>query len=279
MLYPEFYATGRRPTTIGRAWWFAFVDNRLAVRRQAGRAELFEGVEPERCGIVPVRQQYLGRLRDAGGAVDCFAAELDPEAPLPDGYQLVPLRRLWLMVDDERLFWIAARAYQLMDWDRSHQFCSRCGHATEPGAHEHVKTCPACDQSHYPRIAPAVIVAVERDGHILLAHNRRHPEGLYSVIAGFVEPGETLEECVAREVNEETGIDVTDIRYFGSQPWPFPHSLMIGFTARYAGGEFCFEDDDIETADWFPPHDLPTIPASLSISRRLIDDFVARYAQ
>jgi NAD+ diphosphatase len=133
----------------------------------------------------------------------------------------------------------------------------------------------------YPRISPAIIVAVTRrfeDGmRILLARNHRFPPGRYSVIAGFVEAGETLEECVRREVEEETGIQVDNIRYFGSQPWPFPNSLMIGFTAEHAGGEIVIGAGEIADAQWFAPDALPLLPPKISIARRLIDDFVARW--
>ena len=125
----------------------------------------------------------------------------------------------------------------------------------------------------FPRTSPAVIVLVEREGKALLAHARRFTEGLYSVLAGFVEPGETLEEAVAREIQEEVGIQVTDIRYFGSQPWPFPDSFMVGFTARYESGEIRVDGNEITQADWFSPNELPTIPDQVSIARRLIDWF------
>jgi NAD+ diphosphatase len=130
--------------------------------------------------------------------------------------------------------------------------------------------------TNYPRLAPAVIVAVERDDQLLLANNARFPRGFYSVLAGFVEAGESLEQTVAREIKEEVGITVSDIRYFGSQPWPFPHSLMIAFQAKYADGEFVLEEAEIADAGWFSADNLPQLPPPLSIARRLIDDFVRR---
>jgi len=141
---------------------------------------------------------------------------------------------------------------------------------------ERAKECPQCGLLHFPRLAPAIIVLVERGHKLLLARSRHFPPGLYSVIAGFVEPGETLEEAVVREVREEVGVAIKDIRYFDSQPWPFPHSLMIGFTAAYAGGKISLDDMEIEDAGWFTADNLPTLPGKISISRRLIDRFLAK---
>ena len=128
----------------------------------------------------------------------------------------------------------------------------------------------------FPRISPAIIVLVERDGKALLARSPRFKEGLFSTLAGFVEPGETLEDAVRREVKEEAGIDVKNIRYFGSQPWPFPDSLMVGFTAEYAGGEIKIDDNEILDARWFSAEDMPEIPGKISIARALIDYFLEK---
>ena len=144
---------------------------------------------------------------------------------------------------------------------------------------ERSKECPKCGQIHFPRLAPAVIVLVERGNQILMARSRHFAPGMFSVLAGFVEPGETLEEAVAREVKEESGILVKDIRYFGSQPWPFPHSLMIGFTAKYAGGEITLEDSELEEAGWYTADNLPPQPGKISIARKLIDAFVEKQKQ
>jgi NAD+ diphosphatase len=136
------------------------------------------------------------------------------------------------------------------------------------------KECLDCGFLNFPRISPAVIVLVERENRVLLARLKRFAEELYSVIAGFVEPGETLEETVQREIEEEVGIRVKNIRYFGSQPWPFPDSLMIGFTAEYESGEIRIDETEITDARWFEPDSLPTIPGKISIARKLIDWFV-----
>ena len=136
--------------------------------------------------------------------------------------------------------------------------------------------CPRCGMMHYPRVSPAVIVRVNRGEAVLLARSPGFPKGMRSVLAGFVEPGESIEETVRREVREEVGVEVRNLRYFGSQPWPFPNSLMIGMTADHAGGELAPQPGEIEDAAWYRADDLPGIPPKISIARRLIDDFVRR---
>jgi NAD+ diphosphatase len=172
------------------------------------------------------------------------------------------------------MFWAAGRAVQIMAWDRDHQFCGRCATPTETMPSERAKRCPNCHLQTYPRLSPAIIVAIEKENKILLGRSHRHPPDRFSVLAGFVEPGETLEEATAREIFEEVGIQVKNIRYFGSQPWPFPNSLMIAFTCEYAGGEIVFEEAEMAEAAWFSVEELPKIPSSVSISRELIDWFI-----
>jgi len=257
---------------------FVYQGSRLLVRRgrQAdGLAPASPGVEVlseaelrER-GLQPLRSQFLG----SSAGRTCFAWELDPQAPTPDGLEFVELRGLWGLLSDEE-FWLAGRAFQIMDWDRTHLFCGRCGGPMQAKTDERAKLCPACGLVSFPRVAPAIIVAVVRDGTILLARARRFPTVMYSVIAGFVEPGESLEQCVHREVREEVGVAVRDLRYFASQPWPFPHSLMVAFTAQHAGGEIRVDEREITEAGWYPPDRLPRIPDSISVARRLIDWFV-----
>lgn len=261
------------PGSAGPALWFVFRGDRLVLRAGQERPTPLTEADLPDLGVAWLRSHFLGRY----GEVGCYSAEIPPDAPLPAGFQAVSLRQTFGMLD-EPLFWVAARAIQIVDWDRTHLFCGRCGAPTRRQPTEHVKVCPACGLTSYPRLAPAVIVAVEKEARLLLAHNKRHPAGFHSVLAGFVEPGETLEQAVTREICEEVGLTVTDIRYFGSQPWPFPHSLMIAFTARYAGGELAFGDEEIESADWYAADSLPLVPPPISIARRLIDDFVARHS-
>jgi NAD+ diphosphatase len=176
------------------------------------------------------------------------------------------------------MFRLAGRAFQLLEWDTTHRFCSRCGSPVRESGDERVKQCPECAMMHYPILSPAVIMTVERDDEILLARSPHFPEGMYSTLAGFVEPGETLEEAVAREIREESGAEVCRIRYFASQPWPFPHSLMIGFLTDFNGGAIRAASPEIEDIRWFSRKDLPRLPSSMSIARALIENFLQRCA-
>lgn len=257
----------------GSAHWFVFQDNRLLVRLEQDQATV-PFVEQIGClDIEPLRIQYIGTL----DGNPCFSAELNSELPAPAGMRFEQLRQLWGLLPEE-LFWVAGRAFQIMNWDRNSQFCGRCGGPMEVKQEERAKICPGCGSFSYPRICPAIIVAITRDSSILLARARRFPAALYSVIAGFVEPGESLEDCVHREVHEEVGITVKNLRYFGSQSWPFPHSLMVAFTAEHAGGEIQIDQTEIVEAGWYTVDALPRIPESLSIARRLIDSFVEKQA-
>jgi NAD+ diphosphatase len=218
----------------------------------------------------PVRTLYVGRLQGA----DCWAAEVPGEAPPPAaGMGFEGLRALFSVLEDAHLA-LAGRALQLIDWDRNHRYCGRCGAATEPKTEERARICPACRLSAYPRIAPAVMALVRRESAVLLARSPHFPRGMYSALAGFVEAGETLEQCVEREVAEEVGIRVSRIRYFASQPWPFPNSLMIAFVCDWAGGEIRPQAGEIEAASWFEVLQLPKLPSRISIARRLIDHVV-----
>ncbi|MGQ0434412.1 MAG: NAD(+) diphosphatase [Microthrixaceae bacterium] len=217
----------------------------------------------------------LGTLDDAA----CWAIDLDGDG-VPDVVidGLVPLMGLYGRVDDVR-WTLAGRAVQLVEWDRTTRFCGRCGIPTEPVAGERARRCPSCGLLAFPRLAPAVITLIERDGKALLARGRTFPVPMYSCVAGFVEPGETLEEAVRREVREEVGVELAEVRYIASQPWPFPHSLMVGFEATWASGDIVIDESEIVDAQWFRPDDLPMIPPGMSIARTLIDRWLERSAR
>lgn len=169
------------------------------------------------------------------------------------------------------LFNLAGRAIQIDYMRESQVFCSRCGNKNRFEPVHPAMVCDACETVHYPRLSPCVIVAVKKSGQILLAHHPRHKNGMYTVIAGFVEAGETLEQCVAREVREETGIKVSNIRYFDSQPWAFPSNLMMGFIADYESGEINPDYEELTDAQWFDADDLPLVAPEGTIARRLIE--------
>ncbi len=199
------------------------------------------------------------------------AAAAPKDAPAPDGWQWVTLRSLCGVLDDGRLG-LAGRALQMLDWELNNAFCGRCGAGMATDASESCRRCTQCGFSAYPRIEPAAIVAVVRSPReILLARTSRLPEGVHSILAGFVEPGESLEQCAAREVFEETGIRIRNVRYVGSQSWPFPRSLMVGFIAEYESGEIRIDPTELVSAAWFSLDELPPVPGPISIARALID--------
>lgn len=248
------------------ALWFVFSGDKLLCRE--GGAAPLPG-DPAGLGLVPIRQQYLGSLDGR----PCFSAELPPGLAPPAGYMFSGLRQAVDLLG-ETLFSVAGRASQIVDWDRSHQFCGRCGAKMETSATERAKHCPNCGQHTYPRLSPSMIVRVTRGPEILLARAQRFPPGMYSVLAGFVEPGESLEETIEREVGEEVGVTLKNLAYFGSQPWPFPNSLMLAFTAEYAGGELRPDPAEIEDAAWFRADNLPLLPPPISIARRMIESWL-----
>ena len=182
-------------------------------------------------------------------------------AMVPEGYSFSGVRELYGKVPDPEMA-LAAYAVRIIDFDRSTRFCGRCGHETRPLRTERAKLCTDCNLITYPRISPAIIVLIKKGEEVLLARSPRFPPNLFSVIAGFVEPGESIEETVHREVKEEVGIRVKNIRYFGSEPWPFPDSLMLGFVADYAGGEIVIDNNEIKAAGWFTRDNLPDPPVT-----------------
>lgn len=216
-------------------------------------------------------EHYLGTL----GSRPCVAVRATIRA-LPEGHLLVGLRELLGHVDQE-LFYLAGRAAQIIRWDLEHRFCGGCGKPTEQVAHERARTCGECGLTCYPRLSPSIIVLIHDGDRCLLARNANWPDGFYSTLAGFVEPGESLEQCLHREVGEEVGIRVRELRYLGSQSWPFPNSLMVGYHATYDGGEIVCQEEEIADARWFARDELDRIriPPPTAISRWLIDDWLA----
>jgi NAD+ diphosphatase len=254
--------------------WFAFRSDELLVVQEEDAVRLPSDGEWHALGLAADPPILAGTL----GGADAWAAGLpaaSADAEPPAGMAFLGLRRLWGTLD-EAAWRLAGRAVQLVEWDRTHRYCGRCGAETARQTGEPSRVCPRCGLHSFPRISPAVIVRIERGDEILLARSPRFAPGVYSTIAGFVEPGESLEQTVVREVREEVGVEVTNVRYFGSQPWPFPHSLMVGFVADWESGEIRLQEEEIEAAGWFRADTLPALPFPISIARALIDDFIAR---
>ncbi len=215
-------------------------------------------------------------FRVGAGADAVMAARLSGQWKAAPGVTAMGLRAVLPLLREPFLS-LALTAAHLARWRRTSRYCGVCGTATRPLPRHQAMLCPSCGHLAFPKVSPAVIVQVTRGDRILLGRSRRHPHGSYSVLAGFVDPGESLEDAVRREIEEESGIRVGNIRYFGSQPWPFPDSLMVGFTATYHTGELQNRDDELEDVGWFRANDLPPVPPSYSIARALIDDFARRH--
>jgi NAD+ diphosphatase len=221
----------------------------------------------------------LGRASDFGdpAALDigswrgkpCRAAEIE-RSPTQVSGELSLLRPLHGLAGAEG-FALAGRASELLDWRRNHRFCGHCATPTVKKPGEFAMACPACGLLAYPRLSPAVMVLIGRGDDLLLARSPHFRPGVFSALAGFVEAGESVEQCAVREVREEVGLEIAGLRYFRSQPWPFPNSLMIAFFADYAGGEITPDPIEIEAAGWFPRNALPPLPDQASIARHLID--------
>lgn len=245
-------------------YWILRCEHRLLTTTASSPASLFPSGVAADFGH-PENVLRIGELQGQ----PCYAADVGVLPEIPAG-EATPLRAIFTLAGPE-VFALAGRATQLLDWQAQHRFCGKCGTPTliKPG--ELAMQCPACGLLAYPRISPAVMVLVRHGDRLLLARSPHFKLGVFSALAGFVEPGETLEECAVREVREEVGIEIANLRYFHSQPWPFPNSLMVAFFADYAAGTITPDPAEIEAADWFSLDALPLLPEPVSISRRLID--------
>ena len=250
------------------ALWVTVRENGVAI--PAGPAPtIFTDRHPASAGRTVVRTQYLGHL----GTRPVYAAETAGASATPDLTIHSGVRELSGKIPDEELA-IAALAVQILGFDRTTRFCGACGRGMEQLRTERAKRCPVCGHTEYPRLSPAIIVLVRNGDSILLVRSAGAPPGRYSLVAGFVEPGEDLVHAVRREVREESGIRIANVRYAGSEPWPFPNSLMIAFVADYAGGRIGPDGTEVVSAGWFRRDNLPAIPPKISIARSLIDWWV-----
>ena len=258
----------------GEGWALAFAGSRVLLLGNGLSARI--PTDRELAALIGDLDQLetpVALPRAAGRRTRAFDLPANPV--LPGELRAVGLREAYYVLPAD-LFRVLGTARQKVEWYRTHGFCSRCGAPTSRHETHEAMACHACGQLQFARLAPAVIVLVERGREMLLGRSPHFPPGVYSTIAGFVEPGESLEECVHREIEEEVGVRVDNLRYFGSQPHPFPHSLMLGFVADWAGGEVRIDRDELEDAGWFAPGGLPELPHPMSIARALIEDFLAR---
>jgi NAD+ diphosphatase len=251
--------------------WFVFRGSEILVAQGPSGLRLPETTDLGEIALTALSTYHIGRYSER----PCFALEIESGAALPRGSKLTGLRSLFAAVE-EPLAALAGRAFQIKEWHRNSRFCGRCGTPTDVRASEHARSCPQCAYTIYPPVSPAVMVLVTRGRELLLARRPGTEPGRYSAVAGFVEPGEMLEDTVRRETLEEVGVEIKDIRYFGSQPWPFPHSLMVAFTASHAAGAVRPDGVEIEDARWFDAGALPKLPPAISISRRLIETIAAK---
>lgn len=251
--------------------WFPFSNGKLIVSSNGDEISI---LTKEDLKNLKLRLEYIQCI----GALDgynCFCCQVGEDIQLPSEIKSYDLKSLTLLLEEE-IFLLAAKSLLLLNWQKTHRYCGVCGHFMERknSKSERALFCSKCGYTTWPQTSPAIIVAITKGDKILLAHNKYFPKGIYSVIAGFVELGETFEQCVRREVYEEIGIRVKNIEYFGNQPWPFPNSMMVAFTAEYLDGEINVDEEEIVYANWFSKDRLPKYVKSKSIGTELIEWFI-----
>lgn len=251
----------------GDAWYFVFTRGELLVKSNQGAPEPVTADDFRWMEMEVRSKHFLGTY--AGRT--CFAVGASGKAI--EGYSTVGLRAL-LGRTAPSLFYLAGRAQQVVEWHETHQFCGRCGERMVDHDTDRAKFCKSCRLINYPRLSPSIIVLITKGDEMLLARNAAWPNGMYSTLAGFVEVGESIEQTLHREVYEEVGLRVRNLKYFGSQSWPFPNSLMLGFHADYESGEIVCQEGEIADAQWFTANNLPQIPPKTAISGWLIHEFL-----
>ncbi len=243
--------------------YFIFQHDRLLLQKE-------NHALPHSLNLPFLREYFLGTFNDTA----CYCAEIAADIKLPDNIEALPLRKAF-EIFGELWFVVLAKAISIITWDKNHHYCGRCGHTTVVKSGHFERVCPQCGLSFYPRISPSIIVLIHDQDKILMSRSPHFTPGVYALIAGFIEVGESIEAAVHREVAEEVGITIKNLQYFGSQSWPFPDSLMIAFIAEYAGGELVIDKNELETAGWYRYDNLPGMPSHhLSIARKLIEHFI-----
>ncbi len=255
----------------GTAIWLPFSKGDLLTPTASdGPLSLYHGTQGNLEAFGLNMPLYLGTL----GGTPCLTAEADPDGDLSEGWTATPLRGLFGKLSEVQ-YSLAGYASQVLYWRRTSVFCPVCGHRTEAKEGDWGRKCPECGHVGYPHISPATLILVH-DGPRLLLAQKPGWGTRWSILAGFVEPGESLEDCVRREVEEEVGVKLGAVAYAGSQPWPFPHQLMVGFTAEYAGGALNPDGAELERAAWFTRETLPDLPPPVSLSRQMIDRWMGQ---
>jgi len=273
-MFDNFKASAASPNLqVSQAWWFIFSGYQLLVGSSEEAATIPSAKDPAEFGAAVSRSLHIGTL----AGLPCYTAELVSGSDIPAGLLAEDLRSLFDRLQDG-FYTAALTAIHLLEWDKNTQFCGKCSQPLKSRHDMQAKECEQCSKLEFPRLSPAIIVLIEKGDTLLLARSARFAAPFFSVLAGFVEPGESLEAAVHREVMEETGISVSNVRYFGSQPWPYPDSLMIGFTAQYESGEIRIDGEEIVEADWYRVDNLPRIPGKVSIARQLVDSFIAKHS-
>jgi NAD+ diphosphatase len=269
--YPFYSGTSPDHNTTVREICFTFRETNLLTIKKNNDTTVCK-TRPALLGLETKFEQYIGRCNNTS----IFIAELKDSVRLTEHLEFIKLRSLYGKISDE-LFALAGRAIQIFHWYTTHLFCGRCGSRMRIRRTELAKICAECEFTSFPRLSPAVIMSVTHGDKILLARSPHFPRGMYSTLAGFVEPGETFEEAVAREVREEVGLNVRNIQYEGSQPWPFPHSIMAAFSSTCSSGTIRIDKNEIEDAAWFSRDRLPPLPSRISIARHLIELFLHKH--
>jgi NAD+ diphosphatase len=254
------------------AYWFIFNRDKMLINLKSNPKIPFTN-KLDYINITPLRKQYIGTLEEH----PCFSVEVAHDTDAPHEMAFMDLRSLYGILEED-LFLLAGRAIQIVNWDKNHQFCGKCSAPTKTMDDELAKICTECGFISHTRLSPAVITAIVKDDKILMAKHSYGIKNRYGLIAGFLEAGETLEEGVEREVMEEVGLKVKDIKYFGNQPWPFPNSLMIGFTANYDEGEIEVDGKEIVDAKWFEVDEVPKPPSRMSIASELIEWYIEKFS-
>lgn len=253
--------------------WFIFQNDEILLQNTYHSITIPQLSEMKSLNLAVERELFLG----CHEGTPCFTAQINQTTltSLPKHLSFQPIRHSYELLDNKDFFHIITRARQILYWDKTTQFCGSCGQKTEHSLTERAKICTPCNSQVFPPIAPVMLALLWRKNEILLARSSHFSTGVYSLLAGFVEPGETLEQTVAREVKEEVGLIIKNLQYIASQPWPFQSNLMLGFIAEYESGEIIIDKNELEDAQWFHISKLPTLPKPASLSRQLIDDYVS----